>query len=171
VTRTRKSRAKPKPRIGSLEFKQLQKKWYAKLEAEGFKDLEYHEGPLVDSLLKGKSREHLRVKLGNSIYQFYFLLRNFLAHNPHFWSAYQPGEINKRFIVLKFTEGLTYREIAKQSKSLKTPFSHYVAFKVSHEFITIALEWNKTHPQGYENCNTDMDFYLDDIALRDHEED
>lgn len=162
----------PQPiRIGSQEFKQLQKHWYDKLESKGFKDLDYHEGPLVDSLLKGKSREHLRLKLGNSMYQFYFLLRNFLAHNPRFWQGTQKkNDINKRFIANHISEGKTYREIARLSKKLKTSFSYFVAFQVAHEFIDIAMAWNKTHPQGYDNCNADMDFYLEDIALRDIED-
>ena len=107
--------------------------------------------------------------MGKGIYEYYFLLRNFLAHNPNYMRR-QAGQVNKRFIIEKYTEGLSYREIAKESKKLAKPFSYYVAFMVVNEFLPVALAWNKTHPQGHENCNSDMDFFLDDIPLKDYDE-
>lgn len=158
-------------KIDSPEFKKLKAEWYKRMKDEGFIDIEYAEGPIVDQMLKFKSSGVLKNKLGKSIYEYYFLLRNFLTHNPDY-VKYQGliGEINKRFIVEKYTEGYSYREIANLSKKLLVPFSYFAAFQTVKAFIPVAIEWNKTHPLGHTNCNSDMDFYLEDIVLRDSNE-
>jgi hypothetical protein len=143
----------PRIRPGSPEFRDLVAEWYAKLAAEGFKDLE-RPNPRTgliepDSMLHGQSMFTLRdrVEQGTQQALYYARLVNFLAHCPD-WSL-DPWH---RLAAQRISEGVPYSQIAIEGHAkgfLKTPNKWFV-WKFSQTFVPLATEWNRRSPEGLD---------------------
>ena len=121
-TRTRKRKkaqknAKPTPKPGTPEFKELCKTWYAKLADTGFKDIERpHPAKgysTPDSWLNAKSLRSIADDYNPKRAEYFRKLTHFITHRGHAWHKKPLW----RFIARLYIEGHSYRAICKQAKA------------------------------------------------------
>ena len=140
-------------------FIELQKKWYKKLKDEGFQDIEYtqpngNEQLGMLSVGNGNLQRKMRYMGSDAVknrIKFYDIIQSFLAHNPK-WA--KSGR--DRFISERYAEGHSYRKIIKLYKAKyknieRYPtFSVFVVFKVVNRLVKLAMEWNRSSPDGLQ---------------------
>jgi len=139
------SRSTKLAKLKPAEFIELQKKWYNKLKASGFEDIEW-----VDhSTGKGQNSDYLkrpdqmRIRAFTHDKQMYYsLCSNYLAH-------VKIKNTEHRFVFNKHAEGLAYRKIMKLFKARfkKYVSIFYIHYHI-HKFKKLMFEWNKTNSEG-----------------------
>ncbi len=107
---------RPRPLTPEIKFKQLQKKWYAKLKDTGFNDIEY-KGDYIESAvpkpLRGKGTATVPDKFYQSLTEEYYTLCSQFLNDFKFERPF-----DKRVWELH-TEGFSIREIATSLKTKK----------------------------------------------------
>ena len=135
----------PGPALGSKAFKDLQKEWYTKLEADGFKDLEWvdhktglgHDGPHLRGSLQGGALFHP----GRALY--YSLASNYLVHCKSL-RGYD------KYIWTLHADGVTYDQIVLDVAAKYGPDSPS-KYKLYYQLQALAKRcrrWNLKYPEG-----------------------
>lgn len=131
----------------SKEFKQLQAKWYSKLEKSGFKDIEHSEDLLKNYDAHHIVRNYNRFATGESKIEYYTLAGHFLydfvfksKKDELIWKAH--------------AEGSTIRATAKmlfQALQVKTPIS-----TIAHRIKVLRKQFFEyIKEQHYEQVGSD----------------
>lgn len=97
-----------------LKFKKLQDKWYAKLEKEGFEDIEQKDGNLKvwhSQIFQNRRRKRSSPEAWEAKTEYYILAEHFL--NLHKFKSKQ-----EQTIWQLHSEGVSYEKIAKRLKVL-----------------------------------------------------
>jgi hypothetical protein len=156
----------PKPlklKPESKEFKDLQAKWYKRLEADGFEDLEWSDAKTG----KGQNTGYLKhptPKLDSTQAAaselYYSMCRNYVTHNP-------PRDPYERLVFVLYSEGIPYREIKSEAtRKLGSDRSLFYLYKVINKLKAKMLDWNKTSPNGLITTRTEnaelMDKFFND---------
>lgn len=150
-------------RPGSAEFKQLEAKWYAKIEAAGFDDLERTVRPdgskgtnadyLKGSAARGRTWSPERA-------QFYRLLQNYITHH-------QFASMQDRWVMHRMNDGGTYREILAECKrKYRLKRSLYWFYYYVQDLVKAMVEWNISHAEGMLNPAA-QDAWATDALLSD----
>jgi hypothetical protein len=140
--------------MSTNEYRKLRKEWYAKLKAEGFKDLESDADSVWESrLLRGKTAGHLkyRIKTATSAYYYYHAIQNFLTHNPY-W-PYKASIMWHRWLLERHAEGASIRDLVRayQSGLLITPGQKLhipTAHAIIKKYLPLIAQWNKESAEG-----------------------
>jgi hypothetical protein len=148
-------------KIGTPKFTALQKKWYAKLQENGFKDIEW-----VDHTTgKGQDSDYLKGSLAKGKpwspdrAQFFRLLQNYLTH---YQFKYRRMDY---YILARLNEGWTYRRIHEGcQKKYRLKKSLYWLYYHIQGLSQAMLVWNKTHTHGMLNASSARES-LNDINL------
>lgn len=165
------------PTAEEAEFAKLQKHWYTKLKAEGFKDLEWvdsktgfgHDAPFRGS----KSLSYLRSKYSPGTEEHYRRCRVFLAHYK-----FTRKERQLKYIMNWHTEGLSLRdmlvEMEHQSQSWDNPpfkkvYSVYWVHCRLQEILDFVDFWHYLDEHGLDNPAND-EFVINDIPLKPTED-
>lgn len=135
---------KPVSATEKQNFAKLQKKWYAKLSQDGFKDLEWVDhstGRGQDSsYLRGSIASGKAFHAGRALY--YQLASNYLLHCSSLRGV-------QKFMWNLHASGQTYHDIVKalrQKRKLKV--SVYTVFYQLQELAKKCYMWNSTHTEG-----------------------
>lgn len=150
-------------KIGTAEFTALQKKWYDKLEASGFEDIEW-----VDHTTgRGQDSDYLRGSAAKGRVwsperaQFYRLLQNYVTHYQ-----FKTRRLD-RYIMTRLNEGQTYRQILEGAKKkFKFKKSLYWLYYKIQDLVKDMVIWNKQHKLGLLNP-ANADSWADDMLLAD----
>ena len=107
----------------TLEFKELQRKWYDKLKATGFKDIElpgYQDSPFME---KNEARTHAMRKRNPEREQFFQSAGRFL----YVYNKFVP---ETKLMWTMHAEGRTYQDIRKAvNTSFGKTYSHFYIFR------------------------------------------
>lgn len=151
-----------KVKLDSKAFKALQSKWYDKLEADGFDDIERSQ----HGATKGLNADYMR---GGTFRgrtwsperaQFYRLLQNYVTH-------YRPVCKQERFVMLRLNDGWTYRKIlAKCKAKYKLKRSLYWFYYYVQDLVAKMVAWNGTSEHGLLNP-ANADTWATDALLSD----
>lgn len=134
----------PDPGLTNKEYAKLQKQWYAKLEADGFKDLEWvdhktgkgHNSDFLRGSFGGGKRYHA----GRDLH--YRLASNYLMHCKNLRGY-------NRFIWKLHSEGETYEDIVKQiRKKYKKKVSVYKVYYDLKQLTERCYKWNARYNEG-----------------------
>jgi hypothetical protein len=138
----------PLPVDASQKFADLQKQWYAKLETDGFEDIEW----VNHSTGKGQDSSYLRGSMqsgkpyhpGRDLY--YQLASNYLQHCKNL----RRNKSYNYFIWKLHTEGATFTEIleALKRRQPKSVPSRYTLFYDVRRLAKQCYRWNATNPEG-----------------------
>lgn len=93
------------------EYLELRAEWYQKLKDEGFKDIEHHHKDDYANSVTTQSRHFSDEVLRNSVQEYYNMAY-------HFLNEYKFENEKEKIIWEYYTEGLSYREIAKTLAAL-----------------------------------------------------
>lgn len=141
-------------RLNKSKIRDLTNKWYAKLKKSGFEDIEFYDsntgyGQNADYLKNSAAK--LASKYRPETAQHYRICSNFAAH-------YTFPNAKIKFIFSLYAEGVTFREIIKQTKAHKYSWvykskgkpklSLFTLHHMLKKYIKLAYEWNSTHPEG-----------------------
>jgi hypothetical protein len=134
--------------LGSPAFAKLQTQWYAKLKQDGFSDLEWHDPKSG----YGQNSPNLKqeVRLTDSTRAAATELWFRLWTNYYTWNVKNFRDNKDRLIVKLYSDGLSYRQIAKvlQERGNKTRYSLYYVFSRLNHFKDKMLKFNREHREG-----------------------
>jgi hypothetical protein len=140
----------------SVEFRELQKAWYDRLAADGFKDLELFtvtEGidPILGNNHNNTAPRRLAraIKEGDLREEYYRRLTNFVTHNPQ-WSRHKQHDALAHAVALLYIQGISYRKMLPilATRGMKTNI-----WRISHIVTDLenkATVWNRSHPEGLD---------------------
>lgn len=151
-----KKPTKPKPKTSKAELHRLQREWYAKLAADGFKDIEHFYFGESEHRPKGRPEYLLKdyptaafakKTDWDSSYTYYMRLRNFLTHKPR-WTA----DRIKLLVAKRHTAGVPFSQIVTEvrAKGLHPKFNKWHVHHLVKEFVAYATRWNQNHPEGLD---------------------
>jgi hypothetical protein len=147
----KRQKSTPAPQPGTKAFRDLQANWYKKLKREGFKDLE-KPNPTTGEIepghwLRGASLRYIANQYSETQARYYARLRNFLTHRPD-WTSNKYAKL----VAQMYTEGESYQTIAiaAHKARLLDRVSKWRVYKTVHQFVPIALKWNKSDPEGLD---------------------
>jgi hypothetical protein len=135
-------------RYESKKFKDLRNKWYAKLNKEGFEDIEINrtdgssfEYPALRN--PGYKWETFEKKYNVHIFNHFRACRNFLSH-AQFASTFD------KQVWQMYTEGVSIRKIAQHFCQNGQQLSAFPIFRKIKELKIQMLLFNKYDPEGLE---------------------
>ena len=153
------SRKRKPIEIGSVEFKNLQDKWYRKLQKSGFQDIELaidRSGRLIpgtdqpdyhdqrETLVGKFTRQETTSLDTNILFSYYRLCRIFLSH------AQFRSRIHEKVFKL-YAEGLSYREIARildKTRRKHLARSVWYVSELMQDNKHDLLNFHLSHPEG-----------------------
>lgn len=152
----------PPPAGTKAQFIKQQNDWYAKLAADGFKDLEW----IDRSTGLGQNSDHLKGSVLRSRAwrpekaQFYRLLRNYATHVPQRFKVDQD-------IINLLSEGMSYRRILKYiNLHRRYRKSLFTLFYRIQGMLEDCIAWNKSSAEGMLNP-ANQDSWATDVLLAD----
>lgn len=148
TTKARKPKVALEPKLGTPEFAALQSEWYAKIQADGFEDLEWVDdktglGQNSDFLIRPAAHFPKVYKRETELY--FQMVSNYLT-----WK--RPMKRLDRFILSRHGAGKSYREIlddleAKTGERRSLFFIFYNLRRIKAE----VLAWNESDAEGLLN--------------------
>lgn len=129
-----------KPKI-QLSLKQLQKTWYAKLQKNGFKDIEtgeygikrratedmfQHTFDTVDDVKNGQFNRNERIKTARIVHN---AKETYYYEAEHFLNNYKFKDNREKIIWEYHANGMTIRDIVKTFGKLKIKLTNYRVWK------------------------------------------
>lgn len=153
----------------SKQFKDLKKKWYKKLQKEGFEDIEWHDAETGDgensSYLKSNfiqtylsDRLSSKQTLGNSFrYEIQRSLDHFTEHGKF------SSPLLKQVWTM-YAEGKTYREMSNELRKLykkKKAYSVFWVFSRVKELRLEMIKFNNNDPNGLKLADSINELELD----------
>lgn len=140
-------------------LKQLQAKWYAKLAAEGFDDIEWSD----PSTGRGQDSRYLkrsRIDLDRyEAMELFSRMAGIYANHATFDLKWD------REIWERFANGIQYRVILKQLRALGMRKSLYWIWARINVHLELLKPWHSTHPEGLYSPEAYEEPYVVDVLL------
>lgn len=153
---------KKQPRPGSPEFKALQKEWYDRLKAKGFKDIEDSKGNIKkpSHLLFHKNRNN------TNRYDYFRLLDQYMTSGYRQFNKW--GKLDKAAFRLH-AQGYSLREsanILKAKKNLNFNHSYLKVKALIDPMVDACMEWHRESPAGSLNP-ANADVLAEEVLIRE----
>ena len=137
------------PQLDSMSFRKLQKSWYDKLQADGFKDIEtlnmsYGITDYLNSNA-GQNGQRLAMAYNTETETYFRRLTNYITHNPNWANDKIYHAIGAMYIV-----GTSYRKIVAALALKGQRTNIWRVHHVVKLLATKATTWNKVHPEGLD---------------------